>query len=202
MKRMKSESNVLLTRHTKTDEEAISRKMKLIQPKLFGLFTPVKYELISKKKVYVPYIFFVFSYHLRRGKKIDENLYRKSCFDKEGKIGIVFDLNEVHPFHFDLIDSVDLIKTEKKDIEGEIIPDQCDLKDAENQSMETIKWKLLRSVFHNFPSIEIESQLKFYRPAWELTVQSMGKSFKKYAYMDIYETENEHISGLKVRLDA
>jgi hypothetical protein len=60
---------------------------------------------------------------------------------------------------------------------------------------------MLRRVFHSIPRVELVSQKKFYRPAWELTVEAHGKRFERYAYMDDYLCENEHISGLKVRLE-
>ena len=87
------------------DEEAVELKMKQIHPKLFGLFCPVRYECIKKEKVYVPYMLLVFNYKITRNSaKADKG--KKGIFDRSGKIGIVFDMNEVHVKENTLVPSV------------------------------------------------------------------------------------------------
>lgn len=51
-----------------------------------------------RQEVYVPYMFLTFDYRLvRSSKKNGTNKLRP--FDREGQIGVVFDMNEVHAFH-------------------------------------------------------------------------------------------------------
>jgi hypothetical protein len=62
-------NSINVTESVRTDEEAIKKKMDLLNTKIFGLFSPVSYELKSKKKIYVPYELLVFSYEIHRGKR-------------------------------------------------------------------------------------------------------------------------------------
>ena len=191
--------SIQTTESVMTDTEAVEHKMKIIHPKLFGLFCPVKYTLQEKRKVYVPYDFFVFAYELRRGKHrtSDDAL---GIFDRKGEIGVVFDLNEVHSFHFDLYDTLDLCTVPTEGLDGEILPPNCSSDEAQAKTFESVRWKMLRKVFQALPQISLIRHEPFYRPAWELRLSVRGRQCEKFAYMDKHSTQNEHISGLKVRL--
>ena len=194
-----SHQSIEATEEVMDNEEAVAVKMKLIHPKLFGLFCPVKYTLVEKRKVYVPYEFFVFSYELRRGKHrtSDDKL---GIFDRKGEIGVVFDMNEVHSFHFDLYDTLDLQTIAMGDVDGTLLPPNCTSAEAEAKTAESVRWKMLRKVFQALPQITLIKHVPFYRPAWELKLSVKSRTFEKFAYMDKHSTKNEHISGLKVRL--
>lgn len=198
MKYLKEEA-VMVTMPVCTDEEAVNKKMKLLQSKLFGLFSPVKYELKSKRKVYIPYELLIFSYEIHRGKK---KIARNGMFDRSGEVGIIFDQNEVHPFHFDLFDDLNLRKANRTELKGDILEDNCTSREVGEKSKDFVQWKVLYRVFRDLGEVKMVERRKFYRPAWELEVEANKKEFIKYAYMDIYGSENEHVSGLKVRLDV
>ena len=187
------------TAEVMANEEAVAFKMKKIHPKLFGLFCPVRYTLVKKRKVYVPYEFFVYTYELRRGKNRTGD-GKMGIFDRRGEIGVVFDMNEVHPFHFDLYDTLDLRTLQTEDLDGELVPPNCTLAEAEAKTFESVRWKMLRKVFQALPQITLVKQVTFYRPAWELELSVRGRMCEKFAYTDKHSTQNEHISGLKVRL--
>lgn len=191
---------ILTTAAVCSDKEAVSAKMKAIHPKLFGLFCPVKYRLVRQEKVLVPYMFIVFDYRILRSGS--ENLNRRKMFNREGQIGIIFDMNEVHPFHFDLFDDLNLQKKSVKKVSGEILKCSCSEQEAVAGSMECANWQYLRRVFHTMPEITVAKKELFYREAYKLYLVCNGKSYEKYAYMDGFGSENEHISGLRVRLDV
>jgi hypothetical protein len=191
-------NSINVTESVRTDEEAIKKKMDLLNTKIFGLFSPVSYELKSKKKIYVPYELLVFSYEIHRGKRKD---LKRGMFDREGQVGIIFDLNEVHPFHYDLYEDLEFKKYSLEKLDGDLLKDQCPTEDAEKQCREFVQWRVLQRVFRDLGQVDLVKRVKFYRPAWELLVEARNQEMIRYAYMDGYGSENEHVSGLKVRLD-
>ena len=191
-------SSINVTESVRTDEEAIKKKMDLLNTKIFGLFSPVSYELKSKKKIYVPYELLVFSYEIHRGKRKD---LKRSMFDREGQVGIIFDLNEVHPFHYDLYEDLKFKKCSLEKLDGNLLKDQCPTEGVEKQCREFVQWRVLQRVFRDLGQVDLVKRVKFYRPAWELLVEARNQEMIRYAYMDEYGSENEHVSGLKVRLD-
>lgn len=199
MKAVAQNDFILTTPNISDDQEAIAWKLKQIHPKLFGLFCPVKYQLVSKEKVQVPYQFMVFDYRLVRSTK-KRDLNKKSMFNRQGEVAVVFDMNEAHAFHFDLFDDLRLQKKKTDDLEGEILVANCSDKEAFEQSVECIKWQYLRKIFHAIPELTLIKKECFYREAWRLTLQSHGRRYEKFAYRDRFGAENEHISGLRVRL--
>ncbi len=199
---MKQEkSYVMKTPNIYGGKEAIDVKMKQIHPKLFGLFCPVKYHLISTQKVYVPYMFFVFDYRLARNPN-KSRIGKPSPFDREGQIGVVFDMNEVHAFHYDLFDDLELAKMQKDTMKGKFMQANCTEAEAIETSIECVKWQYLRRVFHAVPDITLAKKQVFFREAMNLDLECRGKHYTKFAYRDKFGAKNEHISGLRVRLDV
>lgn len=190
---------VLATPAACTDEEAVNLKMKQIHPKLFGLFCPVKYTLIAKEKVQIPYELMVFDYRITRSRK-GQDLNKTGFFDRRGEVAVVFDMNEVHAFHFDLYDDLQLHKKKADELEGRIVKPNCTEEEALAQSMECIKWQYLRKVFHAGAELTLIRRKRFYREAWKLSLSCRGKTYEKFAWLDRFGAENEHISGLRVRL--
>ncbi len=189
---------IQITERSKTDAQAVEGKMKALTYKLFGLFNPVPYELISMRKVFVPYELLVYSYRIGKGKRPGSTPGR---FDKTGEIAIVFDNNEAHGFHFDLSEDLPLQKLLKANIDGEILPDQCTEDQVLQNTKDTIRFRYLSRGLGHVCELELTNRSKFYRPAWELTVSANGKQMQRFAYLDIYGSMNENISGLKVRLN-
>lgn len=190
---------ILTTPAVCTDEEAVELKMKQIHPKMLGLFCPVKYTLVSKEKVQVPYELMVFDYRIVRNKK-GQDLNKTGFFDRKGEIAVVFDMNEVHAFHFDLFDDLKLQRKRVDELEGRIVKPGCSEQEALEQSMECVKWQYLRKVFHAGAELTLIQRKRFFREAWKLVLNCRGKTYEKFAWMDRFGAENEHISGLRVRL--
>lgn len=198
---MKKESPYMMkTPNTYESKEAVELKMKQIHPKLFGLFCPVKYRLLATENVYVPYLFLVFDYRLVRGSKKNDT-GRLRPFDREGQIGVVFDMNEAHPFHYDLFDDLELVKSKKEYMEGRFIEGNCTEQEAIDNSIECVKWQYLQKVFHAAPEVTLASKQLFFREAVMLRLECRNKQYEKFAYKDKFGAKSEHISGLRVRLD-
>ena len=194
MKNLKTidEKFILTTEEVRSKEEAIEQKMKFLHPKLFGIQL-TKYELNQVRKVYIPYQLMVFHYEIPR----------KVGLKREGELAIIFDLNEVHPYHFDLSEEqLKTIKIGTDKIEGIILPDKCLEKEAERKSVEMIQWKILFRFYKSKGDVQLLKRQKFYRPAWELDLTSNNRSYIKYSSLDPYGFQNEQISGLKVRLES
>lgn len=192
---------IKLTNSVTTEAEAMEKKQKLLNSKIFGLFSPVNYQLLSARKVYVPYELLIFSYEVnRKEKNTDGN--KKSFFYRSGKIGIVYDLNERHAFHFDLSEEIEWAIKDIDELDGEILPDICTREEIQESCLHTIRWKVLNRTYRNVSDISLTERHKFYRPACEMKFECREKEFIKYAYLDAYGSENEHISGLKVRLQS
>ncbi len=199
---MKKESSYIMKTSNLYDrEEAVDFKMKQIHPKLFGLVCPVKYKLISTEQVLVPYMFLVFDYHLVRSSK-KNRVDTRGPLDRQGQIGVVFDMNEVHAFHYDLFDDLNLVKAQKDNLQGRFMKANCTDREAIENSIECVKWQYLRKVFHAIPEISLSSKQIFYREAVKLTLNCRGKQYEKFAYKDKFAAKNEHISGLRVRLNV
>lgn len=191
-------SVIRVTAPVKSERRAVEDKMKSINPKLFGLFNPLPYTLKGKRKVYLPYGLMIFSFSIRSGKNPDSS--RLKAFDRHGEIGIIFDFNEVHGFHFDLSESLSLKSVSQSAMNGVVLEDSCTEEEAVKKCRDLISRKYLNRPFKN-TEIRLVSIQRFYREAWELTVDARGNQFEKYAYLDIYGSSNEHISGLKLRLN-
>lgn len=94
----------LITKNVFSDKEAIQRKMEMLNTKIFGLFSPVHYSLLRKKKVFIPFELLVFNYRIEKSRNLKVNSLRV----REGEIGVIYDLNEEHAFHYDLFDKLEL----------------------------------------------------------------------------------------------
>lgn len=192
--KMEKTGAIYITSLYQTDQEAIDWKMKKIHPKIFGLWCPVKYELVKKEKVYVPYRLFVFDYELKRGKKADNPLNRS------GQIGAVYDMYERHCLQFDLCDDLGLCRKSLDSLSGRIIKNNCSDDEALEEATETVKWRYLRKIFNTLPDLKLNKAVSFYREAWKLDLISRGEEYEKFAYMDVFGMTSENIHGLKVRI--
>ena len=199
MKQLEMETIKILQRE-RTTEEAIAEKMKSLSPKLFGIFAPVVYELISWKTVLIPYYLLTYEYSMREG------FSKKRFMNRSGEITVIFDANEVHGFHFDKAEYADFktVCVNRKSLLGEyeIIEMNCTEEDIEENCLDLIRYRYLQKISRGGSEIIFMEKEKFYRPAVEMTVMARGKVMERYAYLDKYTLSSEHISGLKVRLDS
>ncbi len=192
---MESKETIYVTSPYQTDQEAIDWKMEKIHPKLFGLWCPVKYELVKKERVYIPYRLFVFDYRLKRGKKDD------SPINREGQIGAIYDMYEGHCLHFDLCDDLGLCPKSLHSLPGRIMESKRSDDAALEEATETVKWRYLRRIFNTLPNVTLNKTVAFYREAWKLDLISRGEEYEKFAYLDVFGMTSENLHGLKVRID-
>lgn len=130
---MKQENSYLMKICNVYDcEEAVELKLNQIHPKLFGLFCPMKYQLVSTEKVYVPYILLILDYRLVRSSR-KKSSDKPGLMDRSGQIGIIYDKNEVHVFHYDLFDELKLVKGRKSDMDGRLIKPKMTDEDSSYQ---------------------------------------------------------------------
>ena len=190
-----TKENIYVTSAYQTDQEAIDWKMKKIHPKLFGLWCPVKYEIVKKEKVFVPYRLFVFDYELKRGKKENGPL------DRKGQLGVIYNMNEGHCLHFDLNDDLGLCKRSSASLPGRVMESDISDDKALESAIETVKWRYLRKIFNTLPKVTLNKSVTFYREAWKLDLISRGQEYEKFAYLDVFGVDSENISGLRVRID-
>jgi len=192
----KNNESILISEPVKTETQAVDEKMKALTYKLFGIFNPMPYKLLSKRKVFVPYELLVFSYTIgspRNGQK-------PGMFGKSGKIAIVFDVNEVHGFHFDLSEKLHYKTLDQSAVDGEILPDRCSKTQILEKSKDTIRFRYLNRHLGRNCDLELLERTRFYRPAVELTVKAHEKEMTRFAYLDRFASSNENINGLKIRL--
>ena len=79
--------------------EAVESKLKLLRGSFFGR-PMVKFEVKSMSDVWVPYCYLEYDFSVER--KI---MFKQKGLMKTGTVGLVFDLNEMHPFQYDLFES-------------------------------------------------------------------------------------------------
>ena len=191
---------ILISESVKSEEEAITEKMKQLSPKFFGFFTPVTYELHSSRSVLIPYYFMEYQYAIGKRREGERLLNRG------GEIAVMYDANEKHGFYFDLSERefLSLKKLHLPEVETrfEIFEDKIDREEREKKVRELIKYKYLRRIARVGAELTLVKTTRFYRPAMELIVNAKGKEMERYAYMDRFSLSSEHVSGLKVRLDV
>lgn len=198
IKSIERDCNVFITESTTSKESAIQSKMSVIEPKLLGIKL-VNYKQESLRHVWVPNYFVEFDYKVKRNIFFDKS----DMFSKEGAVAVVFDMNELHASHYDLIadGEIPLISTAKSTLPGDIIMNKCN----EEEMMEKVEFAVQRQIL--WKAYKMEGKLthkrtiRFYREAWEMKLHYKEKEFLKYAYLDQYGTKNERSRGLKVRLD-
>ncbi|MDR2088239.1 MAG: hypothetical protein LBP73_02670 [Clostridiales Family XIII bacterium] len=191
-------ASIFVTPEVSAKEDAINGKISRLQGKLFGI-PMIKFSVASMKKVLVPYRCFVFDFKLsgRNAKWLRLN--------KKGCVGIIFDLNEVHSFEYDYADMGDLalekIETSENDIH--MIKPHCSEEEAKEFAILYVQNRILKRIYRSTGELVPVKDVHFYRPAWQLEIRYKGKQITnmRYAYLDAYGIENEHILGLKVRLD-
>jgi hypothetical protein len=67
-----------------------------------------------------------------------------------------------------------------------------------------IQNKILRRLYAAAGELELEDEIPFYRPARRIGIRYRGSETvnERFAYLDAYGVENEHILGLKVRMNS
>lgn len=192
---------IIVTEEILNKDQAIDQKTNQLQTKILGMAT-TKFEIESIEKVHVPYCFYIYDYKINRKTFVN----RSGKLDKSGQVAIVFDLNEVHPFEYDLKDEdrLEFAQASKSDIKGRIMKAQCSKNEADDMVIARIQNKILRRLYATTGDLDLIKRKEFYRPAWALAIRYKGSENvnMRYAYADNYAVQNEHILGLKFRLDG
>ena len=190
--------SILLVRPTKTREEAIRDKMNMLNVRLFGISLG-SYKIESMRNVLVPYSYLTYEFSIQRHTALD----KKGRLDRFGNISLIFDLNEFHPFAYenDHEDKLIFEKVEKDKAIGFLL----DPSKTEEEMLKKAEWyiqnRLLRRIYATNAELRLVKLDYFYRKAVEIEVSSTRTKNVRYAYCDHYCTGNEHIFGLKYRLD-
>lgn len=191
---------VLVTRSIHTKEDAIEAKMRSVEPKLLGV-KMINYKQQSMRKVWVPCYFMVYDFKVKRNVFFNKS----QVFDKEGTVGAVYDANEMHASHYDIMTDGE-IPMEKKAIstmDGDLLPDGGDMKTIIENTEYSIRRQILFKAYKTMDSeLKRVKLTKFYREAWELVMTYKDRTFVKYAYLDDYGVQNERARGLNTRLDS
>ena len=199
-KKKADQISIMITPEVQTKEQAINAKMSLLNTKLFGTFSIVTYELISERKVYLPFDILRYSYELELFSG-DRHNKKEGLFHRDAQVGVVYNVYEDHAFHYDLHEEIRRKHLDKIETYATILPDAISEKEELENTERYLKRKILGKAYRNSKNIKLEQKERFYRPAYELIVKSRDKEFVKFAYLDEYESSNEHISGLRPRLD-
>lgn len=199
-KKGNADKSLLITVPVMTKEQAIDAKMRLLNTKLFGIFTIVTYELKSSRKVYMPFDVLRYSYELNLTARKKGNK-KGGLFHRDAEVGVVFNVAEDHAFHYDLNEEIRMKTLDALEEGSEVIKGTVTDAEILERCKTYLTRKILGKAYKNARNIELEEKTRFYRPAYEIIVECRGREFVKYAYLDEYESTNEHISGLRPRLD-
>lgn len=179
-------------------QSAVDKKIRLLHGSFFGR-PIVKFELSQMKDVLVPYCYLVYHFQTERG-----TLLRKNGIEKVGDVGVIFDLNECHPFQYDIYESGDLalVKTCKGSDKHIALDRKASEHELIEQTESYIQDKIMKRFYGRPGKLKLKKKQYFFRPAVELEViYRNGRSNKRYAYLDNFGIENEHILGLKYRVE-
>ncbi len=193
----KMQSNFMHTDIVRSSEDAVEEKVKLLHGSIFGK-PLIKFEIDSMRDVWVPYCYLVYHYTLSRNA-----YFRKKGPAREGKVAVVFDLNEMHPIQYDIYESGDLkLVSRKKSEDRQLIHTDGQDEDIFRQTEQHIQMKIMKRFYGKQGDLKLISRQNFYRPAIELGVIYRNENLnKRYVYLDEFGIQSEHILGLKYRVE-
>ena len=179
-------------------EEAIESKLKLLRGSFFG--KPIqKFDIGTVRDVWVPYCYLQYHFYVERN-----IMFKKKGLEKEGEVAVVFDMNEMHPFQYDYYEDgeIKLRKGKIDDGSRDIIKCTNSFHDVEKKAIDHIQFKIMKRFYGRDGELTLTKRKRFYRPAVELEIiYKVEHSNLRYAYLDEFAIESEHILGLKYRVD-
>ena len=190
--------SVLVTETIHSKESAINAKMRSVEPRLLGVKL-VNYRQTGMRKVWVPCYFMIYDFNVKRNVFFNKS----KLFDKSGTVGVVYDANEMHASHYDVMTDgeIPLEEKSKEAMDGCVLPDggtlEKILRDAEYSIRRQILFKAFKTMDSELTRVKV---VKFYREAWELEMMYKDRTYIKYAYLDDYGVTNEKARGLNTRL--
>lgn len=178
-------------------QEAVEAKLKQLHGSIFGK-PIIKFEVGHMRDVWVPYEYIVFSYAVG-GEKGVLKMARKT-----GETAVVFDKNERHCFQYDVYEKGHLLlkNISQEKMRGTIIKSDISKKEVKELAEDYVQHKVMRRSYGQQGKLILKRQIAFYRPAVEIEVIYRGKNKNiRFAYLDEYGIESEHVTGMKYRLD-
>ena len=178
-------------------DEAINAKLKLLQGRIFGK-PIVKFKVGATRNVLIPYSYIVYNLTPTRSKLLgaqNKNADRKIC--------VVFDINEKHAMQYDVYESGELEMVNKNfNNEWEIIDTDLSKDEILEKVEDYINFNIVKRFYGGKAEIKFVSKKDFYRPAVEIDVIYRKNNLnKRYAYLDGFGIQSEHILGLKYRVE-
>lgn len=194
----KEEKGFLHTAAVRDREETIQEKIRLLHGSFFG--KPIlKFDIVSMRDVWVPYCYLVYHYN------IGGNTFRKIKRSvRDGEVAVVLDLNEMHPMQYDIYESgeLKLIKKKSRDESRALIHVGALEADIRAVTEQYIQMKIMKRFYGKLGDLKLLSKKNFFRPAVELEIIYRGENVnKRYAYLDEFGIQSEHILGLKYRVE-
>lgn len=189
---------VLHTPITQSPEAAVDKKIKQLQGSILGR-PIVRLNVECMRDVWVPYCYLI--YHFRAERHI---IFKKNGLEKTGEAGVVFDLNEAHPFQYDIYESGDPILTKNTSDKKQRIRMEAQIPTPEllKQAEEYIQDKIMKRFYGAEGELTLKKKQNFFRPAVELDILYRQKNKnKRYVYLDDFGVQSEHILGLKYRVE-
>lgn len=179
-------------------QEAIDSKLKLLRGSFFG--KPIqKFEIGRVRDVWIPYCYLQYHFHVERSV-----MFKKKGLEKEGEVALVFDMNEMHPFQYDYYESGELKLKRGKIDDGSRAIIKCtnSFHEIEEKAIDYIQFKIMKRFYGREGKLTLSERKRFFRPAVELEIIYKGEhSNMRYAYLDEFAVESEHILGLKYRVE-
>lgn len=186
------------TKQVADRQEAIESKLRLLHGSIFGK-PMMKFDIGRVTDVWVPYCYLEYDFRVERN-----ILFKKKGLTKEGKVAVVLDVNEMHPFQYDIYESgqLPLVKGKLDTAKRTVIKTANTLSDMESRAEDYIQFKIMKKFYGRNAALFLSSEKIFYRPAVEMEIIYKGKyPNMRYAYLDEFAVESEHVLGLKYRVD-
>lgn len=194
----KAKEKEFYTQQVLDRDEAVNSKIKLLRGNFFG--KPIqKFDIGMVRDVWVPYCYLQYHFYVERNV-----MFKKKGLEKEGEVAVVFDMNEMHPFQYDYYEDgeIKLKKGKIDDGSRDIIKCVNSFNAVEEKAIDHIQFKIMKRFYGRNGKLTLTKRKRFYRPAVELEIIYKGEhSNLRYAYLDEFAVESEHILGLKYRVD-
>ena len=178
--------------------EATENKLKLLHGSFFG--RPImKFQVGRVTDVWVPYCYLEYDFYVERN-----IAFRKKGLEKRGEVALVFDMNEMHPFQYDLHEAGPLpLFRGKLDTKGRtVLSCSNSFREVEAKAEDHIQYRIMKKFYGRNGDLTLKTWKKFFRPAVEMEIIYKGNNSNlRYAYLDEFGVESEHVLGLKYRVD-
>ena len=174
------------TKQVADRQEAIESKLRLLHGSIFGK-PMMKFDIGRVTDVWVPYCYLEYDFRVERN-----ILFKKKGLTKEGKVAVVLDVNEMHPFQYDIYESgqLPLVKGKLDTAKRTVIKTANTLSDMESRAEDYIQFRVYC----------LKQRVFVYAVEMEIIYKGKYPNMR-YAYLDEFAVESEHVLGLKYRVD-